>query len=313
MLSRIADALFWTNRYMERAENLVRYTMVNYVLILDKGLNNNQNWSPVLDLFSTRDKEHNQKIKNNTELSLHELITSTDNINSLKSIVGKARENARGVQDHITKEVWEQVNQLYHYLNSPNLESSWSNSAALETLNILAKEITVYTGVTDATMPRHQGWDFMNIGKYLERSLNTIDLTISFCKPIDFDVDADTDILYWKPMLLALSGYELHLKTYRTANKTRNAIHQIAFNNHFTRSLLYTLIRIEKYIEDILNEVEFEESVLLKKDFGRLLSRLKFTDEDKLNKASLESLLMDTRFSINQFHTKLSQQFFSYT
>lgn len=138
---------------MERAENLVQYTMVNYILILDKGLNNNQNWLPVLELFSANSKSHIQSIDNNTEQSLHELITNTQNINSLKTIIGKARENARGVQDHITKEVWEQVNQLYRFLNNENLKNNWSNATALEILNILTKEITVYVGVTDATMP----------------------------------------------------------------------------------------------------------------------------------------------------------------
>lgn len=36
MLSRIADALFWMNRYMERAEGLLRTVRTNYILSLDK-------------------------------------------------------------------------------------------------------------------------------------------------------------------------------------------------------------------------------------------------------------------------------------
>ncbi|MFY8127335.1 MAG: alpha-E domain-containing protein [Chitinophagaceae bacterium] len=313
MLSRIADSLFWTNRYMERAENLVRYTMINYILILDKGVNNNQNWMPVLELFSANSPAYLNEIKHDTPTALHELITNTQNINSLKNIVAKARENARGVQDHITKEVWEQVNQLYHYLNQNDLPSNWSNANALEILNILTKEITVFIGVTDATMPRNKGWNFMNIGKYLERALITIEVANSFFKPLEYNVDADTDILYWKPMLLALSGYELHLKTYRGTNITKNALHQIAFNKHFTRSLMYTLIRIEKYLKDIIPVDDTAELTSIKKQFGRLINSIEFADEDKLNKHILQLFLSDTRFAINEFNQKLTQQFFSYT
>lgn len=313
MLSRIADSLFWTNRYMERAENLVRYTMINYILILDKGLSNNQNWQPVLELFSANNPSFLNEIKNNTPQALHELITNDQNINSLKSIVSKARENARGMQDHITKEVWEQVNQLYHYLNNNNLQENWSNANALEILNILTKEITVFIGVTDATMPRNKGWNFMNIGKYLERSLITIEVANSFFKPLEYDINADTDILYWKPMLLALSGYELHLKTYRGTDITKNALHQFAFNIHFTRSLIYTLTRIEKYLKDILPSDGSDELMAIKKQFGRLISSIKFADESKIDKALLESFLQDTRFALNQFNQTLTQQFFSYT
>ncbi|MFY8091155.1 MAG: alpha-E domain-containing protein [Chitinophagaceae bacterium] len=313
MLSRIADSLFWTNRYMERAENLVRYTMINYILILDKGLDNNQNWQPVLELFSSNSKAYLSEIKSNTPFALHELITNEQNINSLKSIVNKARENARGVQDHITKEVWEQVNQMYHYLNNNFLKDNWNSANALEILNVLTKEITVFIGVTDATMPRSKGWNFMNIGKYLERSLSTIDVASSFFKPLNYDVEADTDILYWKPMLLALSGYELHLKTYRGSNITKNALHQIAFNKHFTRSLLYTLNRIEKYLDDIILFNDSLEMVAIKKQFGRLISSVEFADEENLNSKSLQSFLENTRFALNEFNQKLTQQFFSYT
>jgi uncharacterized alpha-E superfamily protein len=39
MLSRIADSLFWLNRYMERADGLLRSMKTNYILSLDKGIN----------------------------------------------------------------------------------------------------------------------------------------------------------------------------------------------------------------------------------------------------------------------------------
>ncbi len=38
MLSRIADSLFWLNRYMERTDSLVRLISVHYILSLDKGI-----------------------------------------------------------------------------------------------------------------------------------------------------------------------------------------------------------------------------------------------------------------------------------
>ena len=36
MLSRIADSLFWLNRYLERTEGMLRLMRTNYVLSLDK-------------------------------------------------------------------------------------------------------------------------------------------------------------------------------------------------------------------------------------------------------------------------------------
>ena len=48
MLSRLADSLFWTGRYVERAENVARFIGVNLNLILDTPLNDQQQWQPLV-------------------------------------------------------------------------------------------------------------------------------------------------------------------------------------------------------------------------------------------------------------------------
>jgi uncharacterized alpha-E superfamily protein len=126
MLSRLADSLFWLNRYMERADGLLRAMKTNYILSLDKGINSNLTWRPVLEIYTTLDDSDINEFENDTAATLRYLLTDTNNPNSLKAILTKARENARGVQDHITKEVWEQVNEMYHMVNYPkHLHSSF--------------------------------------------------------------------------------------------------------------------------------------------------------------------------------------------
>ncbi len=90
-------------------------------------------------------------------------------------------------------------------------------------------------------------------------------------------------------------------------------MHQIAFNKHFTRSLLYTLSRIEKYLKDIILFDDSLEMIALKKQFGRLISSVEFADEENLNSNTLQIFLEKTRFALNEFNQKLTQQFFSYT
>src|SRR5215216_1897186 len=134
MLSRIADSLFWLNRYMERADGLLRVMKTNYILSLDKGVNSNITWRPILEIFTYADEQLITKLENDTNATLKLLITDTDNMNSLKVILTRARENARGVQDHITKEVWEQINQMYHAVNQPNLISKLVGYEGMETI-----------------------------------------------------------------------------------------------------------------------------------------------------------------------------------
>ena len=176
MLSRIADSLFWLQRYMERADGLLRIMRTNYILSLDKGVNSNLTWRPVLEIFTHLNSEQVKNLENDTTATLQYLLTDTRNANSLKALFTKARENARGVQDHITKEVWEQVNQMYHIANSTNLSINLSGYDALDTIENFSKNSLLFAGITDVTMPRGLGWSFMNLDRY-ERCTETIEIT----------------------------------------------------------------------------------------------------------------------------------------
>ncbi len=313
MLSRIADSLFWTSRYMERTDGLLRSCLTNYIVVLDKGSSNQLSWQHVLELFSTYSSKEIEQIKFNTDTVLQRLITDPENINALTVIVSKARENARGVQDHITKEVWEQVNQTYHTVNAANLVDRLMGYQSLETIDSFIKEVTLYNGVTDTTMPRGLGWSFMNLGRYLERCFITLEIADKFFSFIQYDLEDEKDILQWKPMLLALSGFELHLKTYRSNSSNINALHQVVFNENFTRSILYSLSRIEKYLKDVLENNNADYKPIITKQFGRLLSSVAYKDIKTLNKLTLHQFFKDTKKELNEFSKLLGQSFFSYS
>ena len=48
MLSRVADAIYWLNRYVERAENIARFIDVNLNLSLDSPAGITQQWKPLV-------------------------------------------------------------------------------------------------------------------------------------------------------------------------------------------------------------------------------------------------------------------------
>ncbi len=312
MLSRIADSLFWLNRYMERGDGLIRGTKTHYILLLDKGINKNLNWKPMLECFTHSKVDEIDLLKDDTEQTLHKLLLETTNSNSLKKMVGRARENARGVQDHITKEVWEHVNQLYHSINSLTAETELKGFNAISTIESLEQGCVLYNGVSDTTMPRGLGWGFMNLGRYIERCILTIEMTNKYFAEIDYKLEEEKDILQWRPLLLALSGYELHLKSYRSNSYNQNALHQVLFNENFTRSVLYSLKRVDKYFSDVIKNNAVSETTILSKRLGRLVSKLEYTDLESLDQHNLKEFLFTTRNELIAFSNQFAKQFFSY-
>jgi uncharacterized alpha-E superfamily protein len=313
MLSRIADSLFWLNRYMERADGMLRIASTHYILSLDKDVKGTVTWMPILEIFTDSEEGYLRSAENNTELCLKHLLLDTSNTNCLKTLVNKARENARGAQDHITKEVWEEVNQMYHVVNQPFLEQKIDSFLGLEVMDLLAKHTVSFAGITDITMPRGTGWCFMNLGKYIERCLQTIAIAEKQLAITNFR-DADTnDLLQWKYLLFSLSGYELHVKTYRSGNHNYNVLHQVLINENFPRSVVYSLQRIEHYLNKVIGKNMNEERTALIRSFGRLFSKVRYMELDSLNKDAVPVFFENLQAELVEFNQKVVQHFFSYS
>jgi len=311
MLSRIADSLYWLSRYMERVDGLLRLTRIHYILWLDKEISDHKTWRPVLETFSFAPAEQIAVLENDIQASLKYLLIDTTNANSLIQLLNKARENARGVQDLLTKEVWEEVNGMYHLINDASLPARLSAFEAMKVIELFTKHSVSYTGITSITMPRGTGWDFMNLGKYIERCLQTIIITEKQLETVPFQ-RVENDILTWRHLLLALSGYELHLKTYRTTNYNFNVLHQVLLNENFTRSVIYSLKHIQVYLKRLTRGND-EESAHLLRCFGRLHSKVEFMDLKILDNASLERFLVELKQGLLDFERTVSNHFLSYS
>ncbi|MFZ1751605.1 MAG: alpha-E domain-containing protein, partial [Saprospiraceae bacterium] len=229
MLSRVADAIFWMSRYMERTKVETTLLLTNYTAIQDNAIENN--WDLIFDQYGhSKVKVDNQmKIWKSSELLTH-LITDKENPSSIANNIIAARENARSVQDNITKELWQTLNNFYHIVKSTENEYKLVNEDPVDVMDNIINQCYLYYGIIDITIARGEGYHFMNIGKYLERAIQTINVLCIKLKEIELNIADDANILSFRYALYALSGYELFGKTYKGAMSCSNMIHHILFN-----------------------------------------------------------------------------------
>jgi uncharacterized alpha-E superfamily protein len=313
MLSRVADGMFWLNRYMERTDGMLLSLNTFYILSFDKELEDSQGYKPLLEYYTDLSQKQISEAQFDTNLVVKYLVCNSQNHNSVKNLVIKARENARGSQDKITKELWEHINSLYHFMNAPDLTLKLETSEALNIITKLNKDFLLYNGILQVTMPRGLGWCFSSIGKHIERCLQTISLTQAYFAPIHYDLEGKEDLLYWRRLLLSLSGYELYLKSYSNIPHNRKVVQQVIFNRDFAHSVIYTLELIEVYLNGLLKDNDLSEARTLRNQFGRLKSSVEYIDYYNLTNQQLEDVLNDTRTQLIQFSTDFSKLFFSYT
>lgn len=311
MLSRIADSLFWMTRYVERTDGILRMLKINFITSLDRTAERDFSWQPVLKVFAHIPDDQLANFSHRSDDVLRYMITSKENQNSIRNVIARARENARGMQDHITKETWECMNEFYHAVNSPDIEKAIERDEQIVMLSSLIERCLLFYGVVEVTMPRGQGWNYMNLGKFIERSLQTVDILDVKFNDIHYDMGDSADIPYYRNLLLSLSGYELYLKSYRTGLDSQNVVDMALLNTEFPRSVLYCLVRLDRVIRGMASE-NMEATPQLQKIIGRVRSTVEYSDIASISDKGLHDFLAEVRQDIYSFSNALSRSYLAY-
>lgn len=310
MLSRVADSLYWMGRYMERCDGILRMLKVNYAYSQDDSA---FSWKPVLKLFTYLDIDKAAQLEKNPRQILQYVVAEKDNPNAVVNIVTRGRENARSVQDHITKELWQCLNDYYHTTKEDWLAQWLQKDDPITILDVLIKQGLLYYGTADITMSRGEGYSFMNIGKYLERAILSVDiLSVRFTDP-NYDINASTDSPYWKYLLLSISGYELYLKTYRSGFEAKNVIEQVVLNQNFPRSIIYSIARLQRYFDRIKQSNDVDGYDELEFMIGKLLSKIRYSRAEVLVQQNLHEYLSTIKNELYAIANCLTRNYFAYT
>jgi uncharacterized alpha-E superfamily protein len=311
MLSRVADSLYWMSRYMERTDGILRMLKINYASSQDDI--QEFSWKPVLRIFTLLSENEMNRIARNSRAVIEYMVLDKENSNSVFNIVTQARENGRGVQDHITKEMWQCLNDFYHAIRAENLYWLLHNDDPITVLDNLMKYGLLYYGTSDVTMARGDGNAFINIGKYLERAVQSADILDIKFGDLNYDFSEVADTTYWKYLLLSISGYELYLKTYRGGFEAKNILEQVVLNEQFPRSMIYCIYQMHRYFERLKSDRNISDYMEIDFMIGKLKSRIKFSTADSIYREGLHRFFTETKSSMFEIGTALSKKYFAYS
>jgi uncharacterized alpha-E superfamily protein len=311
MLSRVADSLYWMSRYIERTDSTLRTLMINHLSAQDNP--EEFTWRPLLRIFSNMEENDITAIERNGRQVLQYMVLSRDNPNSVSNLVIQARENARAVQDNITKELWQCLNEFYHVVRDQRLKQVLQYDDPATVLDTLIRQCMLYYGTTDITMFRGEGLCFMNLGKYLERAIQSADILDIKFSDLSYDLDKTTDTTYWKHLLKSVSGYALYLKRYRSGFEARNVVDQVLFNNDFPRSILYSINQLHRSFSRLKNDQNTEGYNKVDFLIGKLRSKLQYSNVDSVSKIGLHHYLTEITSDIYAIGNTLNQHYFAYS
>jgi uncharacterized alpha-E superfamily protein len=311
MLSRVADSMYWMSRYMERSDSMMRMLKANYASSQDTA--QEFTWRPVLKIFTYLNEDEITAIESDTRNVLEYMVASKENPNSVHNMVIRSRENARSVQEHITKELWQCLNEFYHMVKGEKLSVMLQYDDPVTSLDGLIRQSMLYYGTCESTMFRGDGFSFMSMGRYLERAIQSVDILDVKFSDLSYDMDKTADVMYWRHLLLSISGYALYLKTYRSAFEARNVIEQVLFNTSFPRSLHYSVNLLQRYFDRLEGNVNTEGHKSINFKIGKLRSKIQYSNLQHVSEVGLHNFLTGLNQDLQDIGKALNQYYFAYS
>ena len=312
MLSRVADAMYWMNRYIERAENYARFIDVSFNLSLELPPNVSEQWQPLV--VTTGDWELYKLMHKtiNKQNVIFFLGFDPKNPNSIFNCIVNARENARSIRPEITKELWEQINYLYYFVKGETGKKSWQRKDPRFFFHEIKKGCQLLWGIIDATISRTEGWHFGHIGRMLERADKTsriLDVKYHILLPTVQDVGSTLDIIQWAALLKSVSAYDMYRKLYGKLTPSGIA-NFLILNNEFPRSMCLCLEQAAISLKAISGSTtDFTNSA--EKELGQLVSQLEDADIKDIIISGMHEYLDNFQIKLNIVSSAISDSFFS--
>lgn len=314
MLSRVADSLYWMARYMERAENLARLLLANQNLLLDAGARMGSEedfWHPIL--MTTGDEAGYHKLFDSvTGARVEEYLSvCPENANSIVNCVRTARENARMIRDQLTDEVWRAVNDLYLFLTSGRAVQVRSQSLA-EFLELVMQGSSLFQGTSRSTIMRDEGWQFLQIGTYLERADKTSRL-VDTCSgvPLVSPPHPDARPLRWMSLLRSCSAYH-GFREQQGQMDPRSILDFLFLSDTFARSVRFCV----REVDTALRKLAIPPGTRADPDpirvSGRLRADLDFGTIDEIIESGTHHYIDSLQHRLNQLGVAIFETFVLY-
>jgi uncharacterized alpha-E superfamily protein len=306
LLSRVADSLYWISRYLERAEHTARLLDVRLDLGLDRR-RGDEAWH-FERLYAALRLQPPADVAELGPASLVDaLMFDTANRDSVLSCVTLARENARQVREEISSDMWEQINALFLRIKQAQRERT-----ALARPHYLSRAVIegvhLFEGVTDATMGHGEGWQFLQVGRFIERAGTTAAL-------VDLHVTtgaaAGASPIEWLGLLRSCAALEAYCRCYTADLRPRRIVEFLLLNVEFPRSVRFAAARVGSSLRKIAQLTGRGAGGRTERLAGRLHASLDYGQVDEILDDSHAYLEGITRHAA-QIHAAVYQSYVMY-
>ncbi len=250
MLSRTADNLYWIARYMERAETAARLLEVGArIALLPTAVGYRSDWDSLLRAAGSATGYAAKYGAADQKAIESWLFFDRDNPNSVASCLTAARENGRIVRTALTQQVWDALNTAFQELRQ--IEARREKAELSRLTDWVMKQAAMVRGAIDGTILRNDGFNFLNIGYYLERGDATarlMDVKYYVLLPRAEYIGTGLDNDQWLLLLRGLGAHRAFHWAYGGEVTSAKIAHFLILNPQSPRSLITCVAGLNNHL-----------------------------------------------------------------
>lgn len=309
MLSRVANSIYWMNRYLERADNVARFIRVNAHLVLDLGLERDESrWAPFIYASGDQEAFYDRYDKTDEKTVLYFLTFDEQNPNSIVSCVECARSNARTVREHIPSEIWETLNELYHFAHKHRRKPRIDDLQGF--YEHFQRTGHLITGYAEDMMAHREAWHFARMGRMLERGDKTarlLDVKVFFILSNASQDRQTYDALEWGALLRSVNATEMYRKEHHTYDP-RSVAGFLISNPLMPRSITYCVHVASRSLNSIVGTQD--TSTPAQEEMAALVQWLDQRDVHEVMSSGLHAFIDHFQRKLNRLDEAIHQSFF---
>jgi len=306
MLSRVAENIYWLARYIERAENTARLINVTTNLILDMPSSANVGWEHITEILGSEQRFHERYPQADERTILRFMIADQDNPDSIVSAIGLARVNARTIRDIIPRETWESVNDLF-ITTKANAQSGIARKNRYSYLQKIILGAQTLTGQLSGTMYHDMGYDFLRMGRNLERADMTtriIDVRSADLLEEEHEKLTPYENIQWMSVLKSLTGYQMYRRIVQVRVRRPDVLRFLLQEKNFPRAFYHTICEVEACLENLpRNQPCIEQIHVLQKT-------ILGANPEKLKQTELHKFIDKLQLGLSTVHNSIAETYF---
>ncbi len=309
MLSRVAENVYWMARYLERAEDTARLIDSMSNLLLDMPREVEVGWHELITVIGAEalyKDIYGDKIDERSVVKF--LICDERNPSSIAACINAARENARVTRDIVPNEVWEQANELYHYTGE-RAKSSLGRRKRNDFIRGLIRRCQTMTGITMGTLPHDAAYQFLRIGRNVERadmSSRIIDVAAANLLSDEEDFNPAFATVRWISVLKSLNAFQAYRQQGYMGVNGPDVLDYLLNEKDFPRSMGHALQTIGDCFSTIPNPRG------PRKCLNKLAKELSELNVKRIKRSGLHKFIDEFQVGINQIHESLTDTYFRY-